>query len=115
MVVQLGVTTRESVSDVLADLSKSGVTRVFAVTVDLRRSMYFGRSLRVSDAFADAVEDHRLRSRRDQQITVVGEATERPERPRTPDGANGSRIGKAHESPTVRDEGPRAASSRRER
>ncbi len=115
VVVQLGVTTRESVSDVLADLSKSGVTRVFAVTVDLRRAKHFGRSLRVSDAFADAVEDHRLRARRDQQITVVGEATERSERPRTPDGANGSRNGKAHESRTVRDEGPRAASSRRER
>ncbi len=50
VVVQLGVTRRDSLAMVLANLTKSGVHRVLVVTVDLRQ-----RGLRRSAASADEI------------------------------------------------------------
>jgi capsular polysaccharide biosynthesis protein len=52
-VIELGVTRRDTVAEVLADLTKCGVDQVFAVTVDLRRRRFRRGGVGVETAFAD--------------------------------------------------------------
>jgi capsular polysaccharide biosynthesis protein len=52
VVVHLGVTRRDTVAAVLSDLTKSGVERVLAVTVDLRGGRIRHRTTPVGDIFA---------------------------------------------------------------
>jgi capsular polysaccharide biosynthesis protein len=90
VVIRLGVTRRDTVGAVLADLTKSGVDRVFAVTVDLGRRQ--GRRDRVqpSEVFGDTVKAAGPRPVTVESTLVEGNAAQRSRRPRGDSGRGGS-------------------------
>lgn len=75
VVIRLGVTRRDSLATVLADLTKSGVETVVTVTVDLGHRRLRRGKVNVAESFADAAERPGLhRQPQESSLVVVGTA-----------------------------------------